>query len=104
MVVAAGEGAPTCWQGEGAGCELWLVEVYSDGSTGAVERLPFGATAENGPAITPRLDRGGGQFAGTSGPDGMGIALRSLCGVLDGAGIAYHLRDFDDLLAARGLG
>ena len=61
MVVAAGEGAPTCWQGEGAGCDLWLVEVYSDGSTGSVERLPFGATAENGPAITPRLDRGGGQ-------------------------------------------
>jgi len=53
--------------------------------------------------LEPHL-RGGGQFAGTSGPDGMGIALRSLCGVLDGAGIAYHLRDFDDLLAARGLG
>ena len=53
--------------------------------------------------LEPHL-RGGGQFAGTSGPDGMGIALRSLCGVLDGVGIAYHLRDFDDLLAARGLG
>jgi hypothetical protein len=47
--------------------------------------------------------RGGGQFGGTSGPDGMGIALRSLCRVLDTAKIAYHLRDFDDLLAARGL-
>ena len=47
--------------------------------------------------------RGGGQFGGTSGPDGMGIALRSLCGMLDGASIVYHLRDFDDLLAARGL-
>ena len=46
--------------------------------------------------------RGGGQFGGTSGPDGMGIALRGLCTVLDGAGIDYHLRDFDDLLAARG--
>ena len=47
--------------------------------------------------------RGGGQFGGTSGPDGMGIALRGLCKVLDKASVAYHLRDFDDLLAARGL-
>ena len=47
--------------------------------------------------------RGGGQFGGTSGPDGMGIALRGLCRVLDKAKVAYHLRDFDDLLAARGL-
>ncbi len=47
--------------------------------------------------------RGGGQFGGTSGPDGMGIALRGLCRVLDGAKVAYHVRDFDDLLAARGL-
>jgi len=69
------------------------------------------------PALTKRLDRrgipgvfldlephvrGGGQFGGTSGPDGMGIALRGLCRLLDGAKIAYHLRDFDDLLAVRG--
>ena len=47
--------------------------------------------------------RGGGQFGGTSGPDGMGIALRSLCRVLDRAKIGYHLRNFDDLLAARGI-
>ncbi len=46
--------------------------------------------------------RGGGQFGGTSGPDGMGIALRGLCRVLDRAEVGYHLRDFDDLLAARG--
>jgi hypothetical protein len=70
------------------------------------------------PALTKRLERrgipgvfldlephvrGGGQFGGTSGPDGMGIALRGLCRVLDKARVAYHLRDFDDLLAARGL-
>jgi len=70
------------------------------------------------PALTKKLERrgipgvfldlephvrGGGQFAGTSGPDGMGIALRGLCRVLDKAKIGYHLRDFDDLLAARGL-
>lgn len=47
--------------------------------------------------------RGGGQFGGTSGPDGMGIALRGLCRVLDRSGVSYHLRDFDDLLAARGM-
>jgi len=47
--------------------------------------------------------RGGGQFGGTSGPDGMGIAVRGLCRVLDTVGLDYHLRDFDDLLAARGL-
>jgi len=47
--------------------------------------------------------RGGGQFGGTSGPDGMGIALRGLCRVLDRNTVGYHLRDFDDLLAARGL-
>lgn len=70
------------------------------------------------PALTKKLERrgipgvfldlephvrGGGQFGGTSGPDGMGIALRGLCGVLDKAKVAYHLRDFDDLLAARGM-
>jgi sugar phosphate isomerase/epimerase len=46
--------------------------------------------------------RGGGQFGGTSGPDGMGIALRALCRVLDEVKVDYHLRDLDDLLAARG--
>jgi sugar phosphate isomerase/epimerase len=46
--------------------------------------------------------KGGGQFGGFSGPDGMGVALRSLCRVLDYARIEYHLRDFDDIKAARG--
>jgi sugar phosphate isomerase/epimerase len=70
------------------------------------------------PALTKKLERrgipgvfvdlephvrGGGQFGGTSGPDGMGVALRALCRVLDTTKVAYHLRDFDDLLAARGL-
>jgi sugar phosphate isomerase/epimerase len=45
--------------------------------------------------------KGGGQFGGTSGPDGMGVALRGLCRVLDAAGIAYHLRDFADIKAGR---
>ncbi len=46
--------------------------------------------------------KGGGQFGGFSGPDGMGVALRGLCRVLDYARIDYHLRDFDDIRAARG--
>lgn len=51
--------------------------------------------------LEPHL-RGGGQFGGVSGPDGMGVALRALCRVLDYVEIDYHLRDFDDILAARG--
>ena len=46
--------------------------------------------------------KGGGQFGGYSGADGLGVALRSLCNVLDYVGIDYHLRDFNDLRAARG--
>ena len=46
--------------------------------------------------------KGGGQFGGFSGPDGLGVALRGLCRVLDYVGIDYHLRDFDDVLTARG--
>jgi sugar phosphate isomerase/epimerase len=46
--------------------------------------------------------KGGGQFGGFSGPDGMGVALRGLCRVLDYVGVEYHLRDFDDIKAARG--
>ncbi|MFV1964038.1 MAG: sugar phosphate isomerase/epimerase family protein [Pirellulaceae bacterium] len=46
--------------------------------------------------------KGGGQFGGFSGPDGMAVALRGLCRVLDYVGIDYHLRDFDDICAARG--
>ena len=46
--------------------------------------------------------KGGGQFGGFSGPDGMGVALRALCKVLDYVDIDYHLRDFDDVKIARG--
>jgi hypothetical protein len=46
--------------------------------------------------------KGGGQFGGYSGPDGMGVALRGLCRVLEYVGIEYHLRDFEDICAARG--
>ena len=46
--------------------------------------------------------KGGGQFGGFSGPDGLGVALRGLCRVLDYADIEYHIRDFEDIRAARG--
>jgi sugar phosphate isomerase/epimerase len=51
--------------------------------------------------LEPHL-KGGGQFGGFSGPDGLGVALRALCRVLDYVRIGYHLRDFDDIKAARG--
>jgi sugar phosphate isomerase/epimerase len=51
--------------------------------------------------LEPHL-KGGGQFGGFSGPDGMGVAIRSLCRVLDHVGIEYHLRDYDDVRAERG--
>ncbi len=46
--------------------------------------------------------KGGGQFGGFSGPDGFGVALRGFCRVLDYVDVGYHLRDFDDVVAARG--
>ena len=46
--------------------------------------------------------KGGGQFGGYSGPDGLGVALRTLCRLLDYTRIDYHLRDFTDVRAARG--
>ncbi|MGW8257259.1 MAG: sugar phosphate isomerase/epimerase family protein [Thermoguttaceae bacterium] len=50
--------------------------------------------------LEPHL-KGGGQFGGFSGPDGMGVALRGLCRLLDYLGIDYHLHDFNDVKAAR---
>ena len=46
--------------------------------------------------------KGGGQFGGFSGPDGMGVAVRCLCSVLDYTGVGYRLRTFDDIRALRG--
>jgi sugar phosphate isomerase/epimerase len=51
--------------------------------------------------LEPHL-KGGGQFGGFSGPDGMGVAYRGLAKVLDYLGIAHDVRDFDDIRAARG--
>jgi len=51
--------------------------------------------------LEPHL-KGGGQFGGFSGPDGMGVAVRSLCRLLDYVEIGYKLRGFDDIRTARG--
>ena len=51
--------------------------------------------------VEPHL-KGGGQFGGFSGPDGLGVAVRSLQRVLDFVQIDYRLRDFSDIRAARG--
>ena len=45
--------------------------------------------------------KGGGQFGGTSGPDGFGVALRALTHVLDAARIGYRLRDYKDIEALK---
>lgn len=41
--------------------------------------------------------KGGGQFGGFSGPDGFGIAVRSLCRLMDYVGLPYQLRTYDDI-------
>ena len=41
--------------------------------------------------------KGGGQFGGYSGPDGLGIALRGLCRVLDYVQIPYRLKTYQEL-------
>jgi sugar phosphate isomerase/epimerase len=51
--------------------------------------------------LEPHL-KGGGQFGGFSGPDGLGVACRALCRLLDYVGIGYELRTFDHIRQARG--
>jgi sugar phosphate isomerase/epimerase len=51
--------------------------------------------------LEPHL-KGGGQFGGFSGPDGMGVAVRALCSLLDYVGIDYDLRNLEDIRKARG--
>lgn len=51
--------------------------------------------------LEPHL-KGGGQFGGFSGPDGMAVALASLCRILDFVGIDYQLRGWEDVVASRG--
>jgi sugar phosphate isomerase/epimerase len=51
--------------------------------------------------LEPHL-KGGGQFGGYSGPDGLGVALKAVTKILDFVGIEYHLRDFADVCVDRG--
>lgn len=51
--------------------------------------------------LEPHL-KGGGQFGGFSGPDGLGVACRALCSLLDYTHIDYDLRTMADIKAARG--
>ncbi|MFM9961793.1 MAG: sugar phosphate isomerase/epimerase family protein [Planctomycetaceae bacterium] len=51
--------------------------------------------------VEPHL-KGGGQFGGFSGPDGLGVAVRCLCRMLDYVQIGFQLRTFDDIRALRG--
>ncbi|MDB5337948.1 MAG: Xylose isomerase-like barrel [Planctomycetaceae bacterium] len=51
--------------------------------------------------LEPHL-KGGGQFGGFSGPDGLGVACRSLCSILDYVQIDYELRTFEHIRKARG--
>ena len=44
--------------------------------------------------------KGGGQFGGFSGPDGIGVALRELITLLDTANLPYQLRSFDTVKQA----
>ncbi|TSC59364.1 MAG: xylose isomerase domain-containing protein TIM barrel [Candidatus Peregrinibacteria bacterium Greene0416_62] len=46
--------------------------------------------------LEPHL-RGGGQFGGFSGTDGMGIALRALCKCLDRSSIGYDLLGYEQM-------
>ena len=41
-------------------------------------------------------------FGGFSGPDGLGVACRSLCSLLDYVQIDYELRTFEHIRRARG--
>ena len=51
--------------------------------------------------VEPHL-KGGGQFGGFSGPDGVGVAVLALRSVLDYVDIDYDIRTFADIREARG--
>ena len=56
------------------------------------------------PVLTKKLQAlgGGGQFGGFSGPDGLGVAARTLCKMLDDVGIDYNIRTMEDIKTSRG--
>ena len=90
--------------------------VPSDEGDAGHDRI-FADLKEHLPALTAKMQKlgapgffleaephlkGGGQFGGFSGPDGMGVAVRAICKQLDNAGIGYDLRSFDDIKNERG--
>jgi sugar phosphate isomerase/epimerase len=90
--------------------------VPSDEGDAGHDRI-FADLKEHLPALTSKMQKlgapgffleaephlkGGGQFGGFSGPDGMGVAVRAICKQLDNAGIGYDLRSFDDIKNERG--
>jgi sugar phosphate isomerase/epimerase len=87
----------------------------NEGDSG--HEMIFRDLREELPTITARLQKlgiqgfvleaephlkGGGQFGGFSGPDGLGVAVRALCSSLTYAGIDYSLRTFADIRTLRG--
>lgn len=87
----------------------------NEGDSG--HEMIFRDLREELPAMTERLSKlgipafvleaephlkGGGQFGGFSGPDGLGVAVRALCSALSYAGIDYSLRTFADIRQLRG--
>ncbi len=85
----------------GHGAHEWILRDFREG----LPKLTAQLRRRGIPGVFLDMEphvKGGGQFGGFSGPDGLGVALRSLCRVLDFAKIGYHIRDFDDIRAARG--
>lgn len=85
----------------GHGAHEWFLRDFRDTLPTLTEQLKRRGIPGVFLDLEPHV-KGGGQFGGFSGPDGMGVALRGLCRILDFTRIGYHLRDFDDIRAARG--
>jgi sugar phosphate isomerase/epimerase len=65
-----------------------------------IPRIEEKMTALGAPGVFLDLEphlKGGGQFGGFSGPDGLGVALRALCRLLDYTGVDYSLRGYSGL-------
>jgi len=86
---------------QGHGAHEWFLRDFRDSLPKLTQQLRRRGIPGVFLDLEPHV-KGGGQFGGFSGPDGLGVALRGLCRVLDFAQIDYHLRDFADIRAARG--
>ena len=93
------------WHGRAAVLSLrqkitlqWIVREHVGEAAARMQKFGMPGTFLE---LEPHL-KGGGQFGGFSGPDGIGVAVRALCSVLDYVGIDYDLRTMADIKAARG--